>query len=162
LDALAVIIRSLEKICNRFDDVLHSAGERSSMNRCLILFFCVVIFMTIGVGIGHAQKPRWKVGDRVLVNWSQDEFWYPATITKVSRPGYYIVFDDGDEEWTTTKRVVALRLGIRQRVFVNRKHEGFYYPGRIVSKRKNIITVLYDDGIRETTTVAGVRLKMKT
>jgi hypothetical protein len=127
------------------------------MKRCLILFFCLVIF--IGAGNCYAQKSKLKPGDRVLVNWSQDEFWYPATITRVSRSGYYIIFDDGDEEWTTAKRIVALKLTVGRKVFVNRKHEGLYYPARIVAKRRNLITVLYDDGTRETTTVAGVRVQ---
>ena len=131
------------------------------MKRYIILFLVTIIFMVAGVGLGHAQKAKWKVGDRVMVNWSQDEFWYPATITKASGKRYYIVFDDGDEEWTTLRRMSALRLSARQRVFVNRKHEGYYYPGRILSNRKNIIRVLYDDGLRETTTVAGVRLDRK-
>jgi hypothetical protein len=108
-----------------------------------------------------AQKRQWKVGDRALVHWSQDEFWYPATVTKVERGRYYIVFDDGDEEWTTRSRIAALKLNVGRRVFANRKHEGDYYPGRIIARRKNTVTILYDDGARETTTISGIRIKLR-
>lgn len=131
------------------------------MKRFLGVILCAVVLVA-GANVCAAQARRWKVGDRALVNWTQDEFWYPATITRVARGGrYYIVFDDGDEEWTTRPRLAPLRLTVGRRVFANRRHEGDYYPGRIIARRKNIITILYDDRVRETTTIAGVRVKRR-
>ncbi|HEX8735006.1 MAG TPA: tudor domain-containing protein [Pyrinomonadaceae bacterium] len=131
------------------------------MKRFWGVILCAVVLAACA-NVCAAQTRKWKVGDRALVHWSQDEFWYPATITGVSRSRYYIVFDDGDEEWTTRSRIAPLKLTVGRRVFVNRKHEGNYYPGRIIaSRRGNIITILYDDRIRETTTVSGVRVKLR-
>lgn len=124
-----------------------------------VILWAVVLAASANVCV--AQTRKWKTGDRALVNWSQDEFWYPATITRVSRGRYYIVFDDGDEEWTTRPRIAPLKLTVGRRVFANRQHEGSYYPGRIIARRKNTITILYDDRIRETTTIAGVRVKLR-
>jgi hypothetical protein len=134
--------------------------ERKKMKRYLGVILCAVVMLACA-NVCAAQARKWKVGDRALAHWSQDEFWYPATITRVSRSRYYIVFDDGDEEWTTRSRLAPLRLAGGRRVFANRKHEGNYYPGRIIASRKNIITILYDDGARETTTVSGVRVKLR-
>lgn len=130
------------------------------MKRYLSVILWAVVLVAC-VNVCAAQNRKWKIGDRALVNWSQDEFWYPATITRVSRSRYYVVFDDGDEEWTTRARIAPLKLTIGRRVFANRKHEGSYYPGRIIASRKNIITILYDDGVRERTTVAVVRIKLR-
>lgn|GEM_PF-2858492 len=130
------------------------------MKRYLSVILCAVVLVACA-NVCVAQTRKWKVGDRALVNWSQDEFWYPATITRVSRGRYYIVFDDGDEEWTTRSRIARLKLNVGRRVFANRKHEGDYYPGRIIASRKNIITILYDDAVRETTTIAGIRVKLR-
>jgi len=134
--------------------------ERKEMKRYLSVILCAVVLVACA-NVCVAQTRKWKVGDRALVNWSQDEFWYPATITRVSRGRYYIVFDDGDEEWTTRSRIARLKLNVGRRVFANRKHEGDYYPGRIIASRKNIITILYDDAVRETTTIAGIRVKLR-
>ena len=134
--------------------------ERKKLKRYLGVILCAVVLIA-GANVCAAQARKWKAGDRALVNWSQDEFWYPATITRISRSRYYIVFDDGDEEWTTRSRIAPLKLRIGRRVFADRKHEGDYYPGRIIAERKNTITILYDDGVRETTTIAGVRVKWR-
>jgi hypothetical protein len=135
--------------------------ERKEMKRFWGVILCAVVLVACA-NLCAAQTGKWKVGDRALVHWSQDEYWYPATITGVSRSRYYIVFDDGDEEWTTRSRIAPLKLNVGRRVFVNRKHEGNYYPGRIIAGRKgNIITILYDDRVRETTTVSGVRVKRR-
>jgi hypothetical protein len=105
------------------------------------------------------RSGRSGIEDRVLVHWSQDEYWYPATITKVSGSRYFVVFDDGDEEWTEASRVSAENLAAGDRVFGNWKREGKYYPGRITSRQGNTITILYDDGDQETTTIASVRVR---
>lgn len=127
------------------------------MKHCLAAVLCVVVLITGTTGV-VAQNRGWRVSDRVLVHWSQDEYWYPATITKVSGARYYVVFDDGDEEWTTATRITRENLTAGSRVFANWKHGGKYYPGKITSRRGNTITILYDDGDRETTTLSVVRV----
>ena len=42
------------------------------------------------------RRMNWKADDRALVKWSQDDFWYPATIQQVDGERLYVRFDDGD------------------------------------------------------------------
>lgn len=112
-----------------------------------------------GATIGFAQSSEWHVNDRVLVKWSGDEYWYPATITEVSGSRYHVAFDDGDEEWADEARITSENLAVGSRVFGNWERRGLYYPGKITDRRGDTITILYDDGDRETTTIAVVRVK---
>lgn len=112
-----------------------------------------------GATVGFAQSSQWEVDDRVLVKWSGDEFWYPATITEANGSRYHVVFDDGDEEWTDATRIAAEDLTVGSRIFGNWERRGLYYPGKITARRGNEITILYDDGDRETTTIAVVRVR---
>ena len=49
----------------------------------------------------------WETGDHVLANWSQDPFWYPATIAaKADDDRYLVTFSDGDEEWSSRSRIM--------------------------------------------------------
>ncbi len=103
--------------------------------------------------------PRaWQVGDRALVHWSKNEFWYPATVQKKDGDKYFIVFDDGDEEWTTADRMTAEDLRVGDRVFGNWKKGGTYYPGKITKREGHNIHISYDDGDQEDTTIGVVRV----
>lgn len=128
------------------------------MKHALTLVLALAVLVA-GATIGLAQSSQWKVDDRVLVNWSADDYWYPATITEVNGSRYRVVFDDGDEEWTEAARITAENLTVGNRVFANWKRQGLYYPGKITARRGNTITILYDDGDQETTTIAVVRIK---
>jgi len=128
------------------------------MKHVLTLVLTLALLVT-GATIGLAQSSQWTVNDRVLVKWSGDEFWYPATITEVSGSRYHVAFDDGDEEWTDDARITAENLTVGSRVFGNWKRQGLYYPGKITARRGNTITILYDDGDQETTTIAVVRVR---
>ena len=74
------------------------------MKRYLGVILCAVVLVACA-SVCTAQTRKWKIGDRALVNWSQDEFCIRRPSPEVSRGRYYIVFDDGDEEWTTRSRI---------------------------------------------------------
>ena len=135
------------------------------MKHWLIILGGLLLLAFICPGRGAAQisgKVRWQTNDRVLVNWSGDEYFYPATITKIADGRYYVVFDDGDEEWTTAERIVTENLRAGDVVYANWKRQGTYYPGRITARRGNNISIAYDDGDREDTTIAVVRVLLRS
>lgn len=100
----------------------------------------------------------WNVGDVLLVNWSQDEYWYSATVKQKEDERYLVVFGDGDEEWTTAERMTVDDLRAGDRVFGNWQMQGTYYPGRITQRKGRDIHIKYDDGNEEDTTIAVVRV----
>jgi hypothetical protein len=128
------------------------------MKHTLTLVLALAVLVA-GATIGLAQSSQWQVNDRALVKWSGDEYWYPATITEVDGSRYHVAFDDGDEEWADAARIAGENLTAGSRVFGNWQRRGIYYPGKITDRRGDAITILYDDGDRETTTIAVVRVK---
>jgi len=105
-----------------------------------------------------AKLPQWKVGEKLLVNWSHDKYWYPATIKKKDGQRYFVVFDDGDKEWTVPSRMIEEDIRVGDRVFGNWKSRKRYYPGRVTRRDGNKIHISYDDGDQENTTISFVRV----
>ncbi len=105
-----------------------------------------------------AAASTWKSGDTVLANWSGDEYWYPATVLSVEGDRFFVVFDDGDKEWSVADRMLPEDLRAGDRVFGNWKNLGRYYPGRITRRDGRDIHITYDDGDQEDTTISFVRV----
>ncbi len=115
--------------------------------------------LTFVSSLPSLPPPRaWRAGETPLVNWSRDEYWYPATVKKAEAARYYVVFDDGDEEWTTAERMTVEDLREGDRVFGNWQKRGLYYPGRIFQRRGLDIHIKYDDGDEENTTLSVIRV----
>jgi len=98
------------------------------------------------------------VNDRVLANWTQDEFWYPATITEVEGERFYVEFDDGDKEWITSDRLMSINIEVGARVYAKWQAGEEYYPGKVTEKNGEDIYVVYDDGDEEWTMISYVRV----
>ncbi len=101
---------------------------------------------------------EWKVGDRVLADWTHDAYWYPATIRNVDGERFYIRFDDGDKEWVTSDRLMQIDIEVGDRVHCRWKEGAYYYPGRVASIDGERIHVHYDDGDKERTTISFARV----
>lgn len=67
---------------------------------------------------------KWKVNDRVLANWPHDVYWYPATIRNMDGDRYYIHFDNGDKEWTTSDYLMEIDIEVEYRVHYRWKGGG--------------------------------------
>jgi hypothetical protein len=91
----------------------------------------------------------WNIGGTLIVNWSKDKYWYPATVKKKDGERYFVVFDDGDEEWTTVNRMAVEDMREGDMVFGNWQKRGKYYPGRITHRVGREIHIKYDDGDEE-------------
>lgn len=114
-------------------------------------------------------RTDWKVGDRVLANWSHDEYWYPATLRTVAGSRIYIRFDDGDKEWVTLDRLMSIDIEVGDDVLCKYKGGRYYYPAHILELEGEKICVQYeydkdespDDpsmGEKEWTTISAVRV----
>jgi hypothetical protein len=101
---------------------------------------------------------NWKVGDRVLANWTHDKYWYPATIRKIDGERIYVQFDDGDKEWMTDTHLLEIDIEVGDRIYCKWKGGPHYYPGRVASKDGESIDVHYDDGDKEKTSIKMVRV----
>jgi hypothetical protein len=101
---------------------------------------------------------QWKVGDRILANWTHDAYWYPATIQSMDGERIYVNFDDGDKEWTTGEFLMDIDIEVGGRVYCRWKGDPYYFPGRIARKEGEKIYVQYDDGDTEWTTISFVRV----
>ena len=118
---------------------------------------------------------RYKIGDRVIASWKGRGTYYPGTIaqehgTASDRAGhtFTILYDDGETEGgVELARIVALptqtvRYALGDRVMVNWKGRGTYYPGTIAqehgtasNRAGHTFTILYHNG--ETEDSVGVR-----
>jgi hypothetical protein len=108
---------------------------------------------------GAAAPSRWIVGDRVLAQWSRDSYWYPGTIQVIERDRLHVYFDDGDNEWRPADLVCENDLDAGSRVFV-RMHRGpAFFPAHIVRRQGERIQVEYDNGQKEDTSFAFVRVR---
>jgi hypothetical protein len=112
--------------------------------------------------VGAVSPPAttvWKIGDRALINWTRDIYWYPGTIADKKESLYLINYDDGDKEWVDATRIRAEDLKPGDRVYGNWKNRGLYYPGTITRRTGLSIHINYDDGGQEDTTISFIRVK---
>jgi hypothetical protein len=101
---------------------------------------------------------KWKTGDRVLVKWSKDAYWYPATVAGIEDNMYSIEYLDGDSEFRFERYLQAEKLGPGDAVFGNWQGKGKYFKGKITARNGDDIHIKYDDGDQEDTTVSKVRV----
>ncbi len=120
-------------------------------------FFVVLALIGI-LALQACGAAGWKIGDRVIANWTGDDYWYPGTIAKIEGGQYYVVYMDGDEEWVSANRLAKEEIKAGDKVECNWLGQGYYYPGTIGSRNGDEITMNYDDGDNESTTIASVRI----
>ena len=101
---------------------------------------------------------EYEYGDIILVNWSKDEYWYPAMIDSKTGEKYFVSFLNGDGDWTNEALMVSENLKTGDVVYGNLRGHGRYYKGRILDRKGMTLIIQYDDGSVETTTLASVRV----
>lgn len=117
----------------------------------------MIIFLIINIVIFTALN-AYDIGDRVLVNWSGDDYWYPGTVAGESDGEYYIIFDDFDREWVSIQQISYDYLGEGDQVQSRWMGDLTYYWGTIVERIGDAIYIIYDDGDEEVTTINHVRV----
>jgi hypothetical protein len=81
-----------------------------------------------------------------------------ATVDQVLHGELHIRFDDGDRGWVQRDQVLPLEIRPGLRVLGRWKMASCYYPGVITEVRGDTVHIAYDDGDREWTTVAALRI----
>jgi hypothetical protein len=66
---------------------------------------------------------------------------------------------DGDHEWTTADQVTTIDLTAGSRVFARFQRGPAFFPGMIVRRDGERISIEYDDGKTEDTTISFVRIR---
>ncbi len=122
----------------------------------LLMTVLVMAALAVTASVSHAAT--WNVGDRVLVNWTGDDYWYPATIVTIDGSKYYVIYCDEDREWVTASRIAALDIQVGDRIECNWQNKGYYYEGKITVKKGDMIHISYDDGDQEDTTIEYIRI----
>jgi hypothetical protein len=121
------------------------------MKKIFLLVFGLIVLVS-------ASANGFGIGDRVMVDWSGDDYWYPGTIINEEEGQYEISFDDFDREWTAAAKIVPENLKAGDRVQSRWLGKTTYYPGTIQERMGNAIYIVYDDGDEEATTVNHVRV----
>ncbi len=103
---------------------------------------------------------QWKRNDRVLMNWSADRFWYPATIMNSLEHGYRVRLDNGRVVRSDPRYLTHLSIAAGARVEVNWKGQGRWYPGYVTDTESDTVTVRFDDGFTEKSALMRVRLEL--
>lgn len=98
-------------------------------------------------------------GTRVLARWPLEDWYYPATVSSVENSRYYITYRDGDTAWVERSDLRLERVSTGSRVYCNWKSSGKYFPGVISARKGDAISINYDDGDYEETTMRCVRMR---
>jgi len=107
---------------------------------------------------GVSMADDFEIGKTILVNWSKDKYWYPATVLKIDGHRYFVRFHDGDEEWTNKSFMKTEDIKAGDKGYGNYKNAGKYYPGQVTQRKGPAIHIKYDDGDEEYTTISFVRV----
>ena len=129
------------------------------MRKTQILFVLILALLITGSAAVFAGGGDWYIGDRVLVDWSGDSYWYPATIVDLADGEYFVVFDDGDREWVYEDTIAPDDLMAGDEIEGNWEGGGVYYSGVIAERIGDAVYIEYDDGDTETTTVGYLRVE---
>tara|TARA_X000001036_G_scaffold48074_1_gene38421 strand:+ start:529 stop:1575 length:1047 start_codon:yes stop_codon:yes gene_type:complete len=104
-------------------------------------------------GCIRPSQPLFTIGNRVLSNWKNAGPLYFGTIADLNPDGTYdIQYDDGDAELRVEQSRIHLapNLSVGDRVFVNWKAHGYYFPAYVAAIHPDhTIRVDYDDGDKE-------------
>jgi hypothetical protein len=101
----------------------------------------------------------WTVGQRVLGRWPPDRMWYPGHIQDIANCRAVVKFDDGDTCLLPPRELHPHSLEVGSRVQARWKNGGQFYPGKIAEIHDDQIHIHYDDGDKEWTIPAMVRVE---
>lgn len=105
----------------------------------------------------RASGGHWRAGDRILTYW-EPEYLYPGVIVRIDGRTAEIDFDDGDSTERDVGDLWPIEVEVDDVVFSRRdRSEKMYTPALVVSVAGERVTVRYDDGTEDRTTVSYLR-----
>lgn len=106
-----------------------------------------------------ATPAAFRVGERILARWTEDNYWYAGAVESAEGGRYFVRFDDGDVAWTDASRMGPEDIQAGDKVFAKWKGGKRYFPGTVTSRGGETVSIRYDDGDEETTTLAALRVR---
>jgi hypothetical protein len=104
-----------------------------------------------------AAPAGWKAGDRVLANWRGSGYWFPGVIREIQNGRVAIEYDDGEQALVDVGQLSPEDLRVGDQVDGRWKAGPYFWPGTITARTGNAVTIQYNDGDVENTTLAFVR-----
>jgi hypothetical protein len=98
-----------------------------------------------------------KIGDWVLGQWQGGAYYYPGVVAQIQGNMITIQYDDGDVDTRPSNQVKPYDWRIGSRVECNWQSGGTYYPGHITQLGTVNLSIAYNDGDFEHTTVSHCR-----
>lgn len=102
-----------------------------------------------------AHKP----GDRVMARQKDGAYWFAAKVESVSGDDVSVAYLDGTKETLPAARVSGTLLKVGTAVQCNFKGEGAYYNGWLTALAGDKVSVTYNDGDKENTTLGKCRVQ---
>lgn len=104
---------------------------------------------------------RWFTpGHHLFGEWT-DGYYYPGYIQEIRDDKYRFRFDDGDERWLDKDQLSTYSIQYDDPIEVNWLGRGLYYRCVVTKRKGEQITVEYEDGDVETTTIDFARLQLR-
>jgi len=100
----------------------------------------------------------WQSGQRVLATRLEDNYWYPGSVHRVDEQRCFVLFDDGAEHWIPDDQIVPLEIGAGDRLFVRLPGGSSYTPCRVLRRDGEKLSIQFDDGADEQTSIGMVRV----
>lgn len=110
------------------------------------------------IGRRAVPEQKWVEGSAVLVNRSDDEYWYPAFVTGRQGDEYKVMFANGRRTIGVARYITADTIRPGLTIEVNWKNQGRWYPVKVAMRQQDKITVTYDDGKTERAELALIRV----
>ncbi|MFN8411599.1 MAG: hypothetical protein U0Z26_04350 [Anaerolineales bacterium] len=99
----------------------------------------------------------WNEGDRAFAYWDEDEYFYPATVTKIDGDDIYIRFDTGEEEWTNADYLEEFIVEVDEEVECKSAKDDLYYDVIIIDVDGDRVEVEFEDETTEWSTLSRLR-----
>ena len=116
------------------------------------LLLSVLIFLVLG------SLYAYEIGDRVLVDWSGDAYWYPATIVDENGSELFVIYDDSDREWVSPQQVAEENLSPGDQIECKWDGGDVFYTGIIAARKGDAVFIQYDDGDEEVSAINQLRI----
>lgn len=100
-----------------------------------------------------------KPGDSVLVPKPNEHYWYPAVVLSSQSDQCEVLYRDGGVRASfPAKQLRPMDVKIGTRVLGRWGRGAYYYPGTIIARNTELISIQYEDGDREDTTLSFIRV----
>jgi hypothetical protein len=111
--------------------------------------------------IGMTCPVRAEDGMRMFCRWEPDGLFYEITVEKTENGKSFVRYTmDGTTEWVPDYRLGKLNIEVGDRLEARWWKDKLFYKATVTARDGDKLTIRYDDGTNEETTISLVRLKL--